>query len=171
MLLKEGGAGWECTAPTSLLSVPNPGIPALLPSACSGEIQRPHADLAHGIRRSTWIHSTLPWNYEFHTFKPFIFCCLLILLYETLHKLFPARAEAELFESGKLVFFTISHPKTLMLSIPSPTTEMRAFGKVNSKEKERKWKGSEKHWYVGEKLEVEGDEVIVRIENIEDYLA
>lgn len=135
----------------------NPGIPASLPSACSGEIQRPHAGLAHGIRRSTWIYSIFPWKYEFDTFKPFILCCLFILLYETL-QLFPKRAEAELLESGKLGgFFTISHPNTLMLSIPSPATETRVFGEVNSKEKEIS-KGSEKYWYVGEKLEVGGDE-------------
>lgn len=58
-----------------------------------------------------------------------------------------------------------------MLSIPNPTTETREFNEVNSKEKERKWKGSEKYWYVGEKLEGGGDEVIIGIENIEDYLA
>lgn len=58
-----------------------------------------------------------------------------------------------------------------MLSIPSPTTEMRVFGEVNSKEKERNSKDSEKYWYIGEKLEVGGDEVITGIENTGDYLA
>lgn len=43
-----------------------------------------------------------------------------------------------------------------MLSILNSATETRVFGKVNSKERERKWKGSEKYWYVGEKLEVSG---------------
>lgn len=119
---REGLAG-SALLPPRCSAFTSPGVPASLPSACSGETQRPHADLTHGIRRSAWIYSIFPWNYEFDTLKPFIFCCLFILLYETL-QLFPARAKAELFESGKLVFFTISHPKALMFSIPSPTTVM-----------------------------------------------
>lgn len=71
------------------------------------------------------------------------------------HATFPTRAEAELFESGKLLL-TISHPKAVMFSIPSSATETRVFEEVNSKDRERKWKGSEKYWYVGEKLEVNG---------------
>lgn len=68
---------------------------------------------------------------------------------------FPTRAEADLFESGKM-FLTISHPTAVMFSIPSSATETRVFEEVNSKDRERKWKGSGKYWYVGEKLEVSG---------------
>ena len=103
--------GGSTLLPPCCSALTNLEIPALLPSVCTAEIQRPRADSTHGIR-SSWIYilyslgvmnlTLLDLSYLAHP---------LSLLYETL-QLLPSRAEAELFESGKLFSYHISSKST-----------------------------------------------------------
>lgn len=129
-------------------------VPTLLPSACIAEVQRPHADLTCGISRDTWIYILCLLRLMNLTLSDLLyFAHLLALIYET--ALFPSKGWGRVAWKWE-TFLTISHTKALMLSIPKSTIETRVFDEVNNKERERKWKGYEKYWYVGEKLEVGG---------------
>lgn len=145
---KQGGADWECTAPTSLLSIHKPC------HSCIAAICVLWGNSKNTCRSGTWNQETYlnllytpleVWIWHFKTFYILLSIHLALRNPATFSKKSWGRVVWKWETAwGFLAFFSISHPKALMFSIPSPTTETRAFGEVNSKEKERKWKGSEK---------------------------
>lgn len=101
---KRGEVGWEHSSPILLVSIHNPCDSCLAAICVHCEIQGPRADLTQGIRRSTWIYILYALGVMNLTLLDLLdFAHLLTSLYETLQP-FLRMAEAELFESGKLVF-------------------------------------------------------------------